>query len=52
MTFHLVRLPTDDEKDDEANNEEGGAADNHSTSKVDERWKQQSGPKQKIQQCP
>lgn len=48
----MLNLRTNDEEGDKANDEEGGAADNDATSKVDERWKQQSGPKQEIQECP
>lgn len=41
-------LPTYDEENGEANDEKGGAADDHSASKVDERRKQQGGPKQEV----
>lgn len=58
MNKHFVDRPrphsslTYDEEDDKANDEEGGATDGHSTSKVDERRKQQGGPEQEVQQCP
>lgn len=58
MNRHFVDRPwlhsslTYDEEDDKANDEEGRATDGHSTSKVDERRKQQGGPEQEVQQCP
>lgn len=45
-------LPTYDEEDDKADDEEGGATDRHSTSKVDQGRKQQSSPKQEVEQRP
>lgn len=48
----MLSLPTYHEESDKANDEEGGATDNYSTSKVDEGWKQQSGPKQEVQERP
>ena len=47
----MVRV-TDDEEADEADDEKWGAADGHSTSKVDEGWEQQGGPEQEVEQCP
>lgn len=44
----VQRSPTYDEENGEANDEKGRATDNHSTSKVDEGWKQQGGPKQEV----
>lgn len=43
---------TYDEEDNKANDEEGGTTDSHSTSKFDERRKQQGGPKQEVEQRP
>lgn len=50
VTVH--RLPTYNQEDNKTNDEEGGATDGNTVGEFNQRWQQQAGPEQEVEQCP